>query len=100
MKQDTGHMNSNDVLGFNFPKGDQISLRRVTTCAPVRQDGFVQRAEIAATYTAPLTNQRINETLYRYTYLYEKSTGVNPAMTGPITIVADTHIANSTYKLV
>lgn len=41
MEMDTGLINSNHVLGINFPEKDQFEFRRVTTCAPVVQDGYV-----------------------------------------------------------
>jgi hypothetical protein len=98
MKQDTGRMNSNNILGFNFPKSDQISLRKVTTCAPIRQDGFVQKLEIEVAYAIPSTNQSLNDTMYAYSYQYGQS---NSADWGSMsTLVADPRSANLTsYKL-
>ncbi|KAI1279385.1 hypothetical protein F5Y07DRAFT_387531 [Xylaria sp. FL0933] len=40
MRLDTGLLNSNSLLGINSPTADQIGLRKVTTCAPIRQEGF------------------------------------------------------------
>lgn len=44
MEMDTGMVNTNDILGINFPKSDQFKFRRVTTCAPMVQDGYVTSA--------------------------------------------------------
>lgn len=41
MAMDTGPINSNHVLGLNFADHDQITVRKLTTCAPLVQDGFV-----------------------------------------------------------
>lgn len=40
MEMDTGLINSNFVLGINFPEQEQLDFRRVTTCAPLVQDGY------------------------------------------------------------
>ncbi|KAK0285204.1 hypothetical protein LTR35_005406 [Friedmanniomyces endolithicus] len=34
-EMDTGLMDSNDALGLNSPKGERITYRKVTTCAPI-----------------------------------------------------------------
>ncbi|KAK1818975.1 hypothetical protein LTR12_006663 [Friedmanniomyces endolithicus] len=34
-EMDTGLMDSNDALGLNSPKGETITYRKVTTCAPI-----------------------------------------------------------------
>ncbi|KAK0280294.1 hypothetical protein LTR54_001095 [Friedmanniomyces endolithicus] len=34
-QMDTGLMDSNDALGLNSPKGERITYRKVTTCAPI-----------------------------------------------------------------
>lgn len=41
MTMDTGVVDSNDVLGFNFPAHDRVGFRKITTCAPITQDGYV-----------------------------------------------------------
>lgn len=40
MEMDTGFINTNSILGMNFPAKDQFEFRRVTTCAPITQDGY------------------------------------------------------------
>ncbi|KAI1772237.1 hypothetical protein F4818DRAFT_454108 [Hypoxylon cercidicola] len=40
MRLDTGEINSNKVLGLNSEPQDQINLRKVTTCAPIVQEGY------------------------------------------------------------
>ena len=42
MRMDTGLLNTNDILGINFEPANQLTFRKVTTCAPIRQDGFVE----------------------------------------------------------
>lgn len=41
MTMDTGLVDSNDVLGLNFPQGDRLGFRKITTCSPIRQEGYV-----------------------------------------------------------
>ncbi|KUI69927.1 hypothetical protein VM1G_05376 [Cytospora mali] len=41
MEMDTGLINSNAILGMNFPHNQQFEFRRVTTCAPLVQDGYI-----------------------------------------------------------
>lgn len=33
---DTGPIDSRHALGINFPKADRITIRKVTTCSPLR----------------------------------------------------------------
>ncbi|KAI1737567.1 hypothetical protein F4680DRAFT_460375 [Xylaria scruposa] len=42
MRLDTGLLNSNSHLGINSPTVDQIELRKITTCAPIRQKGYTE----------------------------------------------------------
>ncbi|KAI0201027.1 hypothetical protein F4808DRAFT_426354 [Astrocystis sublimbata] len=42
VRLDTGLMNSNRLLGINSPTADQIGLRKITTCAPIRQRGYTE----------------------------------------------------------
>ncbi|KAI0539521.1 hypothetical protein GGR58DRAFT_464596 [Xylaria digitata] len=42
MRLDTGPLNSNSLLGINSPTVDQIELRKITTCAPIRQEGYTE----------------------------------------------------------
>ncbi|KAK3350288.1 hypothetical protein B0T25DRAFT_505733 [Lasiosphaeria hispida] len=41
MAMDTDLVDSNDVLGLNFPAADRVGVRKITTCSPIRQDGYV-----------------------------------------------------------
>ncbi|KAJ8130562.1 hypothetical protein O1611_g3064 [Lasiodiplodia mahajangana] len=42
MRLDTGLLNSNSLLGINSPNIDQIEVRKITTCAPLRQEGYTE----------------------------------------------------------
>ncbi|KAI0409291.1 hypothetical protein F4802DRAFT_615738 [Xylaria palmicola] len=39
---DTGPLNSNSLFGINSPTVDQIELRKITTCAPIRQKDYMK----------------------------------------------------------
>ncbi|KAI1743530.1 hypothetical protein F4680DRAFT_347287 [Xylaria scruposa] len=47
MSLDTGFINSNTILGLNSPMKDQIGLRKITTCAPIVQEGFTTQEPAA-----------------------------------------------------
>ncbi|KAI0975411.1 hypothetical protein F4678DRAFT_420197 [Xylaria arbuscula] len=42
VRLDTGLINSNSLLGINSPTVEQIGLRKITTCAPIRQKGYTK----------------------------------------------------------
>ncbi|KAI5861300.1 hypothetical protein GGS23DRAFT_576140 [Durotheca rogersii] len=48
---DTGLINSNTALGLNSPLEDQVNLRKITTCAPITQDGYTTTAKVNASNT-------------------------------------------------
>jgi hypothetical protein len=41
LQLDTGMLDSHNDLGINAPKGKRLAYRRLTTCAPVRTEGFL-----------------------------------------------------------
>ncbi|KAI4859164.1 hypothetical protein F4820DRAFT_467279 [Hypoxylon rubiginosum] len=67
MQLDTGEINSNKVLGLNSEPKDQINLRKVTTCAPIIQDGFtaivVSNASTATT-VKPIADDQMTMNVY------------------------------------
>jgi hypothetical protein len=70
MTLDTGRLNSNDVLGFNFPKEQHVDYRQVTTCAPITQSGFLTIHTLNSSLSRiPLNYSRELET-YVYEYKY------------------------------
>ncbi|TGJ78401.1 hypothetical protein E0Z10_g10374 [Xylaria hypoxylon] len=85
MRLDTGLLNSNLLLGINSPTIDQIGLRKITTCAPILQEGYTEVEP-----EPPLPGDQ------RVAYLYGPTNGLN------MTWFIGTNTANSTqsYSLI
>ncbi|KAI1419513.1 hypothetical protein F5Y12DRAFT_793652 [Xylaria sp. FL1777] len=80
MRLDTGLLNSNSLLGINSPTVDQIGLRKITTCAPIQQEGYTETELVdAATLDRSVS------------YLYGPITG------GNATEIFSTLMANITF---
>jgi hypothetical protein len=43
VRYDSGHLHSNEDLGINNPREDALSLRRVTSCAPILANKYATR---------------------------------------------------------
>lgn len=41
MTMDSSLINTNDILGLNFPTKDRLDFRKVSTCSPITRDGYV-----------------------------------------------------------
>jgi hypothetical protein len=68
MTMDTGLLNSNDMLGFNLPKHEQIGFRKVSTCAPTIHDDYIRTVFVNVTRVEPNRTVSLTDTLYYYMY--------------------------------
>jgi len=91
MAEDTGRLNSNAVFGLNFPVDQQVDFRRLLTCVPIAQDGFVSTLPYTLTTGSNssaaglvVENRTANISYYSY----------GPAVDGSnFTILLDSYIA-------
>ncbi|KAI0544896.1 hypothetical protein F4679DRAFT_600222 [Xylaria curta] len=84
MRLDTGLLNSNSLLGINSPTVDQIELRKITTCAPIRQEGHTE--------TEPIDAERS-----KVFYFYGPIRGHNATLT-LTTFHANTRLTDTIYS--
>ncbi|CAN9463692.1 unnamed protein product [Alternaria alternata] len=71
---DTGRINSHSDLGINAEPRDRFEYRRVTSCAPLRTEGYSERVnKTIEGYQVPFTNYLYGKNLHNdanYTYDY------------------------------
>lgn len=71
---DTGHIDTNDVLGLNAPMKERSSFRNVLSCAPLVTEGYTSRENTSsATFVQYHQGQLLkgpveNRTVVNYTY--------------------------------
>jgi hypothetical protein len=95
MKMHTGRMNTNDILGLNAPMSEQLEYRKVTTCAPLTQQGFVESEPVSTTYRTGRSTIRSNQWINRYMYGESFSYGDPTETIRPYTLQLDATKSNS-----
>jgi hypothetical protein len=95
LEMDTGRLSSNDVFGLNFAEQQQLDFRKVMACAPLTQEGFLERQRVNATYVIGNATFNFTESLYQYMYGESELGDTGPQSKRPFTLDLDTLVSNS-----
>lgn len=80
LSMDTGYLDSRDDLGINSNDEDRIQWRQVTTCVPIKTDGYIKSGSSSITYFD--FTFRVSSTPVNYTAAFYGKTGINSTSFG------------------